>query len=71
MYKRKDPLRLLSIAEFHKERPDITEHQIRFALRNRYINRFAHCVYFTRAGHRKVLLDVERTCAYFDAVVRA
>ncbi len=71
MYKRKARLRLLTIPDFLKERPDITDSQIRFALRNRDTNGFHVCVYFTTTGHRKVKLDVERTCAYFDAVVRA
>lgn len=71
MNTRKSRLRLVTIPEFTKARPDITENQIRFALRNRDTNEFHKCVYFTRAGHRKVMLDVERTCAYFDAVVRA
>jgi hypothetical protein len=65
MNTRKSRLRLVTIPEFTKARPDITENKIRFALRNRYTNGFANCVYFTRAGHRKVMLDVERTCRVF------
>jgi hypothetical protein len=70
-YKRKDPLRLLTIPEFLAEHPKITDHQVRFALRNREANGFEPCVWFQQHGRRRVVLDVERTVAYFTAVVRA
>lgn len=71
MNTRKHRPRLLTIPDFRKERPDITESQIRFALRNRESNGFDPCVYFKAHGRRKAMLDVERTAAYFDGVVRA
>jgi hypothetical protein len=71
MNTRKQPLRLLTIKEFLAEHPTITDHQIRFALRNRDANGFDVCVYFKAHGRRLAMLDVERTVAYFTDVVRA
>ncbi len=64
-------MRLLSIREFLAEHPQITDNQIRWALRNRYSNGFDECVYRKAHGRRKCLLDVRRTVAYFTATVPA
>jgi hypothetical protein len=71
MSNRNPTARLVSIAEFLKAHPDITENQLRWALRHRDSNGLAQHVR-RRAIFRPLtlLIDPKPVAAYFKCVVR-
>lgn len=66
----KRPRRLLTIPEFLKRHPEISDHALRYALRNRDANGLAPHVY-RHYGTRGLILDAPGVVAWFNRVVPA